>query len=94
MCNNNAKYERIKLGMLENIWKMVHESGLLFGLEIWGVDGEWELVFWVQGISCKKMLRILEAWPVWQLRVSLAHMGHFINNAQGGITAEWMMQSQ
>ena len=24
----------------------------------------------------------------------LIYMGHFINNAQGGKTAEWMMQSQ
>jgi len=53
----------IKLGMLENIWKMICESSLLCGLEIWGVAGGWELVFWVQGISCKKMLRTLEVWP-------------------------------
>ena len=37
--------ESIKVGMLENIWKMIRESGLLCGLEIWGVDGGWELVF-------------------------------------------------
>lgn len=55
--------ESIKLGMLENIWKMVRESGLLCGLEIWGVDGGWELLCWAQGISCKKMLRIVEVWP-------------------------------
>jgi hypothetical protein len=28
------------------------------------------------------------------LSVLETYMGHFINNAQGGKTAEWMMQSQ
>lgn len=54
MPNSNAKYEKYKAGMLENIQKMICESWLLRGLEIWGVDGGWEQVIWVQDLGARK----------------------------------------
>jgi hypothetical protein len=44
----------IKVEMLENIYEMVCESKIVYGIEVWGLNGAWKEVDKVHSIFCKK----------------------------------------
>jgi hypothetical protein len=44
----------IKVQMLENIYEMVCKSKIMYGIEIWGLDGAWKEVDKVHSVFCKK----------------------------------------
>jgi len=45
--------------MLEKIYRMICESRVLYGAEIWGIEGRgWEIVDRVQAKFCKKVFII------------------------------------
>jgi hypothetical protein len=48
----------IKIQVLENIYEMVCESKIMYGIEVWGLNGAWKEVDRVHSIFCKKIIGI------------------------------------
>ena len=55
----------IKVQMLENIYEMVCESKIMYGIEIWGLNGAWKEVDKVHSIFCKKNNRCTKLRNKW-----------------------------
>jgi hypothetical protein len=45
--------------LLRNVYKMVCESRMMYGVEIWGVEERWKEIGKAHGRMCKKFLGIL-----------------------------------
>jgi hypothetical protein len=48
----------IKMFMLENIYVMVRESKIMYGIEIWGLNGAWKEVDKMDSIFCIRIIGI------------------------------------
>jgi hypothetical protein len=42
--------------MLENIYEMISESSMMYGIELWGVYDTWKEIDKIHGRFCKKIL--------------------------------------
>jgi hypothetical protein len=51
--------------MLENIHEMVCESKIMYGIEVWGLNGAWKKVDKVHRIFCKKNNRYTKLRSKW-----------------------------
>jgi hypothetical protein len=48
----------IKVQMLENMYEMVCESKIMYGIEVWGLNGAWKEAEKIHSIFCKKIIGI------------------------------------
>jgi hypothetical protein len=44
--------------MLENIYEMMNESSMMYGIELWGENDAWKEIDKIHGRFCKKILRV------------------------------------
>jgi hypothetical protein len=44
--------------VLENIYEMVSESSMMYGIELWGVYDAWKEIDKIHGRFCKKILEV------------------------------------
>jgi hypothetical protein len=51
----------MKVRTLENIYDMLCESRVMYGVELWGLDEAWKEVDRIHGPFCKKILAICGA---------------------------------
>jgi hypothetical protein len=42
--------------LLQNVYEMVREAGLMYGAETWGLDEGWKEINIIHGRLCKKIL--------------------------------------
>jgi hypothetical protein len=60
-----AVTHNVKVQMLENTYEMVCESKIMYGIEIWGLNGAWKEVDKVHSIFCKKNNRYTKLCSEW-----------------------------
>jgi hypothetical protein len=48
----------MNVNMLKNIYKMISESSMMYGIELWGVYDAWKETDKIQGRFCKKILGV------------------------------------
>jgi hypothetical protein len=48
----------IEVEMLENVYEMACESKIMYGIEVWGLNGAWKEVDKVHSIFCKKTIGV------------------------------------
>jgi hypothetical protein len=53
-----ARIPDMNVKMLENIYEMVSESSMMYGIELWGVYDAWKLTDKIHGRFCKKILGV------------------------------------
>jgi hypothetical protein len=54
--------------ILQNVYEIVCESRMMYGVEIWAVEGGWKETDKIKGRMCKRILGIQGLFVAWVLR--------------------------
>jgi hypothetical protein len=53
-----ARIPDMNIKMLENIYEMISESSMMYGIGLWGVYDAWKEIDKIRGRFCKKILGV------------------------------------
>jgi hypothetical protein len=49
-----SKNPNTKVEIIENIYEMIIQSKMMYGIDVWSLEEAWEEIYKIHGMFCKK----------------------------------------